>query len=137
MDSSLLVRNLNKDDYDFISKWWEWWRWKVIPSELLPDNGLSGLIVEKNGIRIVSGFIITTNSKGAMLEWIVSNPEYKDKDRKYAIELLIQTAEEYCKELGFAYMFSIGRNKYLIETHKKLGWGVDKNPSYEIMKKIK
>jgi GNAT superfamily N-acetyltransferase len=137
MDNSLLVRNLNKDDYDFISKWWKWWRWKVIPRELLPDNGLSGLIVEKDGIRIVSGFIITTNSKGAMLEWIVSNPEYKDKDRKYAIELLIQTAEEYCKGLGFTYMFSIGRNKHLIETHKKLGWDVDKNPSYEIMKKIK
>ena len=33
-------------------------------------------------------------------------------------------------------MFSIGRNKHLIETHKKLGWAVDKNPSYEIIKKI-
>ena len=34
-------------------------------------------------------------------------------------------------------MFSIGRNKHLIETHEKLGWNVDKNPSYEIMKKLK
>ena len=137
MSKDLVVRNLKKDDYDFIAKWWKWWRWKVIPREMLPENGLSGLMVEKNGVRIVSGFIYMTNSTGAMLEWIVSNPDYREKDRKYAIELLIDTAEEFCKKLGCDYMFSIGRNKHLIETHKELGWHVDKNPSYEIMKKLK
>ena len=137
MENDLLVRNLNEHDYEFISKWWKWWRWKVIPKEMLPENGLSGLMVEKNGVRIVSGFIYMTNSTGAMLEWVVSNPDYREKDRKYAIELLIDTAEEYCKGLGCDYMFSIGRNKHLIEAHGKLGWNVDKNPSYEIMKKLK
>tara|TARA_R100000700_G_C3173373_1_gene147894 strand:- start:731 stop:1144 length:414 start_codon:yes stop_codon:yes gene_type:complete len=137
MSNKLQVRNLKKDDYDYIAKWWKWWRWKVIPKEMLPENGLSGLMVEKNGIRIVSGFIYMTNSTGAMLEFIVSNPDYKEKDRKQAIELLISTAEEFCKGLGCDYMFSIGRNKHLIETHEKLGWNVDKNPSYEIMKKLK
>tara|TARA_Y100001938_G_scaffold80472_1_gene111058 strand:+ start:14389 stop:14802 length:414 start_codon:yes stop_codon:yes gene_type:complete len=137
MSNKLQVRNLKKDDYHYIAKWWKWWRWKVIPKEMLPENGLSGLMVEKNGIRIVSGFIYMTNSTGAMLEFIVSNPDYKEKDRKQAIELLISTAEEFCKGLGCDYMFSIGRNKHLIETHEKLGWNVDKNPSYEIMKKLK
>ena len=33
-------------------------------------------------------------------------------------------------------MFSIGRSKPLIETHRKLDWTVDKSPSYEITKKI-
>ena len=137
MSKGLVVRNLKKDDYNYIAKWWKWWRWKVIPREMLPENGLSGLMVEKDGVRIVSGFIYMTNSTGAMLEWIVSNPDYREKDRKQAIELLIDTAEEFCKELGCDHMFSIGRNKHLIETHKKLGWNVDKNSSYEIMKKIK
>jgi len=137
MSKDLTVRNLKKDDYDFIAEWWEWWRWKVIPREMLPENGLSGLMVEKNGVRIVSCFIIMTNSKGAMIEWVVSNPQYRDKDRKYAIELLIETAEQYCLGLGFDYIFSIGRNKHLIETHKKLKWTVDEKPSYEIMKKIR
>ena len=137
MSNKLQVRNLKKDDYDYIAKWWKWWRWKVIPKEMLPENGLSGLMVEKDGVRIVSGFIYMTNSTGAMLEFIVSNPDYKEKDRKQAIELLISTAEEFCKGLGCDYMFSIGRNKHLIETHEKLGWNVDKNPSYEIMKKLK
>ena len=137
MSEDLVVRNLKKDDYDFIAKWWRWWRWKVIPREMLPENGMSGLMVEKNNVRIVSCFLILTNSKVAIMEWVVSNPYYKEKDRKYAIELLIQTAEEYCIGLGFNHVFSIGRNKHLIETHEKLDWTVDKNPSYEIMKKLK
>ena len=115
MSNKLQVRNLKKDDYDYIAKWWKWWRWKVIPRKMLPENGLSGLMVEKDGVRIVSGFIYMTNSTGAMLEFIVSNPDYKEKDRKQAIELLISTAEEFCKGLGCDYMFSIGRNKHLID----------------------
>jgi hypothetical protein len=71
-----------------------------------------------------------------LLEWIVSNPDYRDGDRKKAIELLIATAENVCKESGKKYMFSIGRNKHLIETHKKLGWTADSDPSYEIVKTI-
>tara|TARA_R110000782_G_C14697750_1_gene401779 strand:+ start:89 stop:502 length:414 start_codon:yes stop_codon:yes gene_type:complete len=137
MSNELQVRNLKEDDYDFIAKWWKWWRWKVIPREMLPENGKSGLIVEKNGVRIVSGFIYMTNSTGAMLEWVVSNPDYREEDRKLAIELLIDTVEEFCKGLGYEYIFSIGRNKHLIDTHKKLGWSTDKNPSYEIIKKIR
>ena len=137
MGDNLVVRNLQKDDYNFIAKWWKWWRWKVIPKEMLPENGLSGLMVEKKEIKIVAGFIYMTNSTTAILDWIVSNPDYRDKDRKYAIELLIVTAEEYCKKLGYDNMFSIGRNKHLIDTHKKLGWAVDNKSSYEIIKKLR
>jgi hypothetical protein len=33
-------------------------------------------------------------------------------------------------------MFTIGRNKHLINTHKKLGWFVDEEPSHEIIKNL-
>ena len=72
----------------------------------------------------------------AKLEWVVSNPKYREKDRKEAIELLINNIEYFCKNMGLKYIFSIGRNQHLIETHEKLGWSVDKKPSYEIIKKI-
>ena len=57
-------------------------------------------------------------------------------DRKEAVEMLLKTIEAICKEQGKKYMFSIGRNQHLINTHKKLGWDVDNKPSYEIAKKI-
>ena len=94
MESGLVFRPLKEEDYETICKWWELWNWPVIPKEMLPENGLSGLMVEKKGINIVAGFIYMTNSTTAILDWIVSNPDYRDKDRKYAIELLIVTAEE-------------------------------------------
>jgi hypothetical protein len=71
-----------------------------------------------------------------VVEWIISNPDYKDKNRKQAVEVLLNTIEEVCKKQGKQYMFSIGRSKQLVETHKKLGWVVDEKPSYEIVKII-
>tara|TARA_R110000787_G_scaffold258244_1_gene363452 strand:- start:193 stop:501 length:309 start_codon:yes stop_codon:yes gene_type:complete len=102
----------------------------------MPDNGKGGLMIEKDGRPIVAGFLYITNSEAVLLEWVVSDPEYRDKDRKDALELLILSAEATCKGLGKKHMFTIGRNKHLIETHKKLGWTVDPDPSYEIIKNI-
>jgi hypothetical protein len=136
MESELVFRPLKEEDYEIICKWWKWWRWPVIPKEMLPDKGKSGFIVEKNNIPIVSAFLYLTNSTGALLEWIVSNPEYREDDRKEAIELLITNAEVVCKNMGITYMFSIGRSKHLMKTHEKLGWQVDKKPSYEIIKNL-
>jgi len=93
-------------------------------------------MVEKNGRPICAGFLYMTNSDAVLLEWIVSDPEYRDKDRKDAIKLLISSAENLCKNLGKVHMFSIGRNKHLINTHKELGWTVDESPSHELIKNI-
>lgn len=132
----LNARKLTEKDYDSLVSWWKWWRWTPIPRNFLPDNGTGGIMIEKNKIPIVAGFIYYTNSDAVVVEWIVSNPEYKHKDRKQAVELLLKTIEEVCKKQGKNYMFSIGRSKHLIDTHEKLGWTVDKTPSYELIKMI-
>ena len=133
----LNIRQLKESDWDILVKWWDTWpKWQNPPKEFLPNNGTGGLMVYKEDVLIVAGFLYFTNSSGVLLEWIVSNPEYRDKDRKEAIELLINTAETVCKEAGKKHMFSIGRNRRLIETHKKLGWTVDPDSSHEIVKNI-
>tara|TARA_R100001440_G_scaffold26956_1_gene44350 strand:+ start:7345 stop:7740 length:396 start_codon:yes stop_codon:yes gene_type:complete len=127
------IRRLKKSDYTTISKWWKAWKWPVLPKTFLPDTGF---IVEKNNIGIVSGYVYMTNSKAALLEWIVSNPEYRESDRKDAITLLIQAVERVLKDQGIKHIFTIGRHKNLINKHKELGWDVDENPSYEIVKNL-
>ena len=135
--SNLKLRVLKENDWEILCKWWESWPdWVNPPKSFLPNNGKGGLMVEKNNKPICAGFIYLTNSDAVLLEWIVSDPEYREKDRKKAIELLITGAEKACKKLGKSYMFSIGRNKHLIEMHKKLGWTIDSNPSYEIIKNL-
>ena len=136
MKNELIFRPLNKEDYEIICEWWRWWKWPVLPKDFLPNNAEGGFMVEKDNIPIVSGFLYLTNSKVAMLEWIVSNPKYKEKDRKQAIEKLLIDVEDFCKSINIKYIFSIGRNKHLMNTHEKLGWHVDEKPSYEIIKNI-
>lgn len=131
------IRKLTENDWDTLVSWWDAWpTWVNPPKDFLPDNGTGGLIIEKNNIPIVAGFLYFTNSAAVLLEWIISNPKYKEKDRKEAIETLIESAEIFCKNNNKKYMFSIGRNKSLINIHKKLNWSIDEKASYEITKKI-
>ena len=131
------IRKLTENDWDTLVSWWDAWpTWVNPPKDFLPDNGTGGLIIEKNNTPIVAGFLYFTNSAAVLLEWIISNPEYKEKDRREAIETLIQSAEIFCKNNNKKYMFSIGRNKSLINIHKKLNWSIDEKASYEITKQI-
>jgi len=131
------IRKLTEDDYQTLEKWWKAWKWPPVEKEFLPDNGKGGFVIEKDGIMIVAGFVYITNSKAVLLEWIISNPEYKEDDRDEAITCLITNIEEIIKGWGYKYIFSIGRTKALIDKHKELGWSVDDTPSYEIVKVLK
>lgn len=130
------VRDLEESDWDTLVGWWKWWRWAIMPKDFLPENGTGGVMVVKNGVCVVAGFLYTTNAKVMILDFIVSNPDYKDKDRKTAVEILIKEAEIKAKNLKCKYMFSISKSTHLINAHKELGWVVDSKPSYEIIKNL-
>ena len=131
------IRPVIVEDYATLIKWWESYDHIEVPeSHMLPNGGLGGFVVEREGRLLAAGFLYFTNSTAVLLEWIISNPEYKNKDRTKAIETLIESAEIFCKKNNKKYMFSISKNKSLTEIHKKLNWFVDEKPSYEITKKI-
>ena len=133
----LKVRALQESDWDTLQEWWTKWNWPEMNKDLLPLNGTGGLIVCKGDIPIAAGFLYLTNSKVTILDWIISNPKYKELDRKEALVLLVDSFEEIAKVNGYNIIFSFTRNKNLIDIHKDLGYTVDQNPSYEIIKKIK
>ena len=128
------IRKLTESDYETLANWWKAWKWPPVQKDFLPDNGTGGFVIEKEGIMIVAGFVYITNSKAVLLEWIISNPEYREDDRDMAITCLINTIESIIKEWGYKYIFSVGRTKALIDKHKELGYHVDDTPSYEITK---
>ena len=133
----LFTRKLRESDWDTLVTWWDAWPdWTTPPKGVLPDNGTGGFMVEKDGMPIVAGFIYETNSDAVLFEWVVSNPDYREKDRQDAIEKLLIDVENKIKEMGYKRVFSIGRTKNLINTHKKLGWHVDDKPSHEIIKNL-
>ena len=137
MNSELNFRSLREEDYEIICEWWRWW-WKdkTIEKDILPDDGKGGFILEKNNEPIACGFLYLTNSKTSFLGWVVSNPKYKQKDRKEIIKLLIHNMEEFSRELGYKYIITVCSNKHLIDMHKDLNWATNKKPSYEIIKNL-
>ena len=82
------VRYLNKDDYDnILVGWWKSWRWTPPAREMLPQDGTGGVMVSVDGVDVCAGFMYYTNSKTVWIEYIVSNPEFKDRPkRKEAID---------------------------------------------------
>jgi hypothetical protein len=53
----------------------------------------------------------------------VSNPEYKEKDRRQILELLISSIEKDAKEtFGMVQLFTVCGNRFLQDIHKKLDW---------------
>ena len=132
----LTVRALQESDWETLQEWWAKWNWPAITKEMLPLNGCGGLIVCKGNIPVVSGFLYLTNSNVAWMEWIISNQDYREEDRKEALEMLISGLEDIALSVGKTIILSVGRNKNLISTHKKLGYTVDGEASYEISKKL-
>ena len=64
-NNKLVCRVLNENDWETLVSWWGAWPgWPEPPMrDFLPDNGTGGLMIEKNGIPIVAGFLYQTNSK--------------------------------------------------------------------------
>lgn len=116
------VRFLNEGDYEVLCGWWKAWRWSAPPRDFLPENGCGGLMVEKDGILVVAGFLYFTNSAVAWSEFIVSNFEYKDKDRKEAIKILIYELGALAKSKGSKYVYTVVKNPNLKNAYREMGF---------------
>ncbi len=129
------VRKLNIDDYDnHLVKWWKAWGWEPIPRDFLPEDATSGLMVSKGEQNICAGFLYLTNSKVCLTEFVVSNKEYREKDRSEAIELLIDCILELANENGYKYAHVILKNDSLLNKYLESGYIVSDKKVTEMMK---
>jgi hypothetical protein len=131
----LTARKLTTEDWSVLENWWSKWRgWTAPSKESLPDNGTGGIMICKGDVPVVAGFVYLSNSKTVFFDWVISNPEYRDKDRKEAIKLLITSIEYVVKSAGYKYVFSITRNPHLLKVHEELNYIIDKTKSHELVK---
>lgn len=109
-------RYLTESDYQMLVEWWEWFRFPAPKINMLPQNGLGGvMIVNEEGINVCAGFLYFTNSDFCIVEYVVSNPEYRDKNRKEAIRMLIERLGEVAKEQkGSGLLFTSVKNENLV-----------------------
>jgi hypothetical protein len=117
------IRFLTEQDYDSsLLKWWKDWSWTAPPKDMLPENGAGGLMVSSNGIDVCAGFLYLTNSKTAWVEYIVSNKEYRENERRECIEVLIQSLSDIARDKGFVYIYTSVKNYHLIRKYENCGF---------------
>ena len=125
MNDRIKFRSFKEGDYEICCKWWKWW-WKDIPvkKELLPNNETC-FIIESNGTPVAAGFLYRVENPllGYGPTWVVSNPEYREKDRRKLLEFLITCIEKEAKEThGMVQLFTVCGNRFMQDVHKKLNW---------------
>lgn len=119
-----IIKKLKDTDYEeILVNWWNDWRWKAPPKDFLPENGKGGYIVYDEDIPVCAGFIYVTNSKVGWCDWIISNFNYKDKDkRKEALKKLILTLTETLKISKCKYAYALIKSDALINIYKEEGY---------------
>jgi len=132
----LNVRNLTDKDYPTLVQWWKDWGWDPVPKDMLPDNGIGGVMIQQNNEPIIAGFLYWSNSNVVWFDWIISNKQSSRMTRAKALIYLINTVEEMVQQAGKKYIITVSDNKSLISTLKKKYWYVDKDPLYKIIKKV-
>tara|TARA_Y100001973_G_C5195594_1_gene334025 strand:- start:1428 stop:1826 length:399 start_codon:yes stop_codon:yes gene_type:complete len=99
-------------DYNTLCEWWEDWGMKQHPTEALSQTGI---IISEDNIDICSGFIYSTDSYIAWVEFITSNKKATKEQRKKALIKLVQSILEKAKSMGFKLVMCFGlENKYPI-----------------------
>lgn len=129
----LQTRLLTENDYETLVAWWKANRFPAPAQEMLPLNGTGGIMVTKNGIDICAGFLYTTNSKIAWLEFIVANFEYRENDRENAIKLLITNLCQIASDVDFKVVFTSVKHPSLINHFKDVGFSLDTDKSCEMV----
>lgn len=127
------IRFLTDNDFPTLQKWWDWWRFPAPPKDYLPDEGRGGIMVTKNEIDICAGYLFFTNSKMAWLEFIISNNEYRENDRKEAICFLINEATDLARRKGFKVVFTSIDDKNLINHFINCGYSVGSKNTTELI----
>jgi hypothetical protein len=130
------VRVLNDKDYDVLCEWWKWWRFSPPPKDMLPSNGLGGVMVQKDGVDVCAGFIYKTDSFTCLIEYVVSNPLYKNEDRKKCIEYLINVLTGIGKNYGYKYAFATMKNPTMIKSYESCGYKKGSTDCTELIKVI-
>ena len=110
----LQVRKLQESDWEFLPKWWK-------------HHGQIPWMDNENFRDFLPGALPTA---------AISDPEYKDTDRKQAIQLLVNFVTNFSKELGYKYAFGWAQEGYMLDYYLKAGYEKFQTPSYELIKKL-
>ena len=123
MSGKINIRKIELKDYEYINKWWVEQGFQPVSLEVLPMNGLGGLVVEKEK-PIAAAYLYLTNSKMGYIDNLISDPKYISKDRFDVILELMAACKKMAEDVGCLDMWAITNNKGILKRCKTLGYNV-------------
>jgi len=126
MIDNINFRCFREGDYEVCCGWWEWW-WKrggrdPVGRAFLPKDERC-FVVEKNGVPVACYFLfIMEPHVVGWTTYLVSNPDYKEKDRREIIKTLVSNVEKEAEKIGIMRLFTICGNKQMTSIHESLDW---------------
>ncbi len=110
------IKVIDKDDYILITEWWKHYDWDPVHPYLLSNDGY---IISDEDKSIVAGWYVKTNTRTALIEWIVKNPKAKPKKFIKGLSLLCETIEEQAKQDGYKMVITFLKNDKLKKFMKR------------------
>jgi hypothetical protein len=148
----LQVRKLQESDWKFLPQWWDdynqepWIKGEefrdIMPGAFQVGEfdqkrlGLGGFIVCKDKHPIAAIWLYLGNGNCTLPTAAVSDPGYRDTDRKKAIQLLVDFITDFSKDLGYKYAFTWAQEGAMLDYYLKAGYKKWDKPSYELIKKL-
>ena len=126
MSNELKIRKIEIKDYKYINKWWVEQGFKPVSLDVLPMQGLGGLIIEKQK-PIAVAYLYLTNSKMGYIDNLISDPKYISKDRFNIILQLIAACKQMAIQTGCLDVWAVTNSKGIIKRCKELEYNITEN----------
>jgi hypothetical protein len=93
---SRMVNVYEAKDYETLFRWYRLHALPVPPQDLLPKFGLIDP-------QVAAGFLITTDSGLGIIDFYISNPESKTKERDQVLSLITDGLLSHGRKIGLKY----------------------------------
>ena len=122
MEQKYNARPIKVEDYTILMEWWNSYDGIEIPdSSILPDNGLGGFVMEKEGKMVAAAYVYLTNSDVGYIDFLISNPNYKGRDRYDIIAKLILVCSESAVAKGCKLVWAMTTYDGVVRRCRDLG----------------
>jgi hypothetical protein len=125
MEEKYNVRPIRVEDYVDLIEWWKSYDHVEIPSsDLLPNSGLGGLAIEKNGKMIAAAYVYLTNSAMGYIDFLVSDPNYKGKDKFKILLKLMEDCTAVALQQGCRIVWAMTTYQVMADIAEEMGHDV-------------
>ena len=127
MNNNINFRSFREGDYETCCDWWRWWDKSFggegIERHLLPKDERC-YVIEKHNKPVACTFLLLSLDIPyiAWTTYLVSNPEYREKDRRDLIKLLIKNVEIEARKYGVLQLFTVCGDQHMSNIHSSLDW---------------